>query len=170
MSSSVTISGCSTLARCAASTTASRAPAIPATSRSACGSGKAGSMAPATTSAGAVMRGRSRSRSSVATASQQAAYPSAGVPATIARAHARSEEHTSELQSQSNLVCRLLLEKKKNTTKPHNTGYYVIRHTSDCSQSGPTADDQLSVLALGGASAVVHGLGHENRDHPSAHI
>src|SRR5688572_32194383 len=26
--------------------------------------------------------------------------------------HARSEEHTSELQSQSNLVCRLLLEKK----------------------------------------------------------
>src|SRR2546430_7946897 len=27
--------------------------------------------------------------------------------------HYRSEEHTSELQSQSNLVCRLLLEKKK---------------------------------------------------------
>src|SRR2546427_2262966 len=33
----------------------------------------------------------------------------------------RSEEHTSELQSQSNLVCRLLLE-KKNQTRP-------IRHT-----------------------------------------
>src|SRR2546427_9369442 len=32
----------------------------------------------------------------------------------------RSEEHTSELQSQSNLVCRLLLEKKKqNTTIKH---------------------------------------------------
>src|SRR5205085_7080564 len=30
---------------------------------------------------------------------------------------ARSEEHTSELQSQSNLVCRLLLEKKKQKTK-----------------------------------------------------
>src|SRR6266478_7044302 len=29
---------------------------------------------------------------------------------------ARSEEHTSELQSQSNLVCRLLLEKKKKKT------------------------------------------------------
>src|SRR2546430_12220750 len=28
----------------------------------------------------------------------------------------RSEEHTSELQSQSNLVCRLLLEKKKNSS------------------------------------------------------
>src|SRR2546430_7436270 len=33
----------------------------------------------------------------------------------------RSEEHTSELQSQSNLVCRLLLEKKKQTTPPSNT-------------------------------------------------
>src|SRR2546430_14290401 len=30
----------------------------------------------------------------------------------------RSEEHTSELQSQSNLVCRLLLEKKKRKDKP----------------------------------------------------
>src|SRR2546427_4821666 len=30
----------------------------------------------------------------------------------------RSEEHTSELQSQSNLVCRLLLEKKKNSDVP----------------------------------------------------
>src|SRR2546427_5688621 len=31
----------------------------------------------------------------------------------------RSEEHTSELQSQSNLVCRLLLEKKKINQFPH---------------------------------------------------
>src|SRR2546430_13707161 len=31
----------------------------------------------------------------------------------------RSEEHTSELQSQSNLVCRLLLEKKKKKTYTH---------------------------------------------------
>src|SRR5690606_41497421 len=30
------------------------------------------------------------------------------------RARSRSEEHTSELQSRENLVCRLLLEKKKN--------------------------------------------------------
>src|SRR2546427_1108577 len=37
----------------------------------------------------------------------------------------RSEEHTSELQSQSNLVCRLLLEKKKKTLK--------IRHKQDTS-------------------------------------
>src|SRR2546427_5562266 len=39
---------------------------------------------------------------------------------------ARSEEHTSELQSQSNLVCRLLLEKKKQTNKP--PGQQHTRH------------------------------------------
>src|SRR2546430_5946906 len=33
----------------------------------------------------------------------------------------RSEEHTSELQSQSNLVCRLLLEKKKTCRSPTQT-------------------------------------------------
>src|SRR2546427_7529177 len=46
---------------------------------------------------------------------QQAAK---GKPKTVLaapRRHGRSEEHTSELQSQSNLVCRLLLEKKKRT-------------------------------------------------------
>src|SRR2546430_8677913 len=40
-----------------------------------------------------------------------------GDPAVLREyAQARSEEHTSELQSQSNLVCRLLLEKKKQST------------------------------------------------------
>src|SRR5688572_32708397 len=37
------------------------------------------------------------------------------------RAGTRSEEHTSELQSQSNLVCRLLLEKKKKKKKKKKT-------------------------------------------------
>src|SRR5256886_5970974 len=37
---------------------------------------------------------------------------------TFATAKFRSEEHTSELQSQSNLVCRLLLEKKKICSSP----------------------------------------------------
>src|SRR2546430_11427164 len=36
------------------------------------------------------------------------------------RCHHRSEEHTSELQSQSNLVCRLLLEKKKKSRQDDN--------------------------------------------------
>src|SRR5256886_6265574 len=44
----------------------------------------------------------------------------AGLDATLASGRAtRSEEHTSELQSQSNLVCRLLLEKKKTQHKSH---------------------------------------------------
>src|SRR5256886_5760623 len=45
----------------------------------------------------------------------------------------RSEEHTSELQSQSNLVCRLLLEKKKIIENDH----IVVDENS----SGVTADD-----------------------------
>src|SRR5256885_12628490 len=50
-------------------------------------------------------------------------------------AEARSEEHTSELQSPCNLVCRLLLEKKKKTTTqstdtpvvPHQTAVSLMR-------------------------------------------
>src|SRR2546430_8909685 len=38
----------------------------------------------------------------------------------------RSEEHTSELQSQSNLVCRLLLEKKKNIKQAHACIYIQL--------------------------------------------
>src|SRR5256885_8753769 len=48
------------------------------------------------------------------------------VRATIS--HARSEEHTSELQSPCNLVCRLLLEKKKKKfTRPDN--YFRVLRT-----------------------------------------
>src|SRR3982750_4996282 len=43
----------------------------------------------------------------------------------------RSEEHTSELQSRSDLVCRLLLEKKTHTCAPR-----YVEHTSDL-QSRP---------------------------------
>src|SRR3712207_7268333 len=39
----------------------------------------------------------------------------------------RSEEHTSELQSRQYLVCRLLLEKKKNYIFKYNTFYLKIR-------------------------------------------
>src|SRR5688572_32608903 len=50
-------------------------------------------------------------------------------------ASTRSEEHTSELQSQSNLVCRLLLEKKKkkkqqNITRPeHHDQHFINKDT-----------------------------------------
>src|SRR3712207_8965910 len=42
---------------------------------------------------------------------------------------ARSEEHTSELQSRQYLVCRLLLEKKKHVRSPAlNIYYYLFMH------------------------------------------
>src|SRR2546427_6061417 len=50
----------------------------------------------------------------------------------------RSEEHTSELQSQSNLVCRLLLEKKKKKKKTHikrirtHTSRRIVTHIKIC--------------------------------------
>src|SRR2546427_3184141 len=54
-------------------------------------------------------------------------------PMTLRRpgVQARSEEHTSELQSQSNIVCRLLLEKKKNiviNTAPYSTTHKQLVH------------------------------------------
>src|SRR5207249_6941530 len=43
------------------------------------------------------------------------------------RGWSRAEEHTSELQSRFDLVCRLLLEKKKNRKRPCSTG--IFRYT-----------------------------------------
>src|SRR5260221_9845730 len=40
----------------------------------------------------------------------------------------RSEEHTSELQSHSDLVCRLLLEKKKNDKKLNSILHFIYIH------------------------------------------
>src|SRR2546427_9513577 len=52
-----------------------------------------------------------------------------GWPSFWAPLHnARSEEHTSELQSQSNLVCRLLLEKKKHDSVTHLYGLDLWSH------------------------------------------
>src|SRR5580700_11869515 len=56
-------------------------------------------------------------------------------PPRQAQDHGRSEEHTSELQSRRDLVCRLLLEKKKekrNANDPHN-GIYEEQNST---QSG----------------------------------
>src|SRR2546427_3969819 len=47
---------------------------------------------------------------------------------------ARSEEHTSELQSQSNLVCRLLLEKKKKTKKNKQTRHRLLTNLGNTDQ------------------------------------
>src|SRR2546430_11448567 len=59
---------------------------------------------------------------------------------SIGSAVMRSEEHTSELQSQSNLVCRLLLEKKKRQGRKNDR----IRSVNDASQCAcPIVPDSL---------------------------
>src|SRR2546430_3305002 len=60
---------------------------------------------------GAVWSPRTTSKSFMTLAGEKKCSPTT----SPGREMLRSEEHTSELQSQSNLVCRLLLEKKKNT-------------------------------------------------------
>src|SRR5256885_12992176 len=51
-----------------------------------------------------------------------------GVSPGMAQLH-RSEEHTSELQSPCNLVCRLLLEKKKKKSTPERTSMHYTNAT-----------------------------------------
>src|SRR3989475_4798306 len=51
-----------------------------------------------------------------------------------ARDARRSEEHTSELQSQSNIVCRLLLEKKKSSSSGHSIALSAARMVSTSSR------------------------------------
>src|SRR6266446_7935616 len=52
--------------------------------------------------------------------------------------HARSEEHTSELQSPCNLVCRLLLEKKK------QNNHFTLRHTKKNHVAIEEADEKAT--------------------------
>src|SRR2546430_13467676 len=54
----------------------------------------------------------------------------------------RSEEHTSELQSQSNLVCRLLLEKKKNDESSRFHSRTVLRARVHPRHGGRPAHDR----------------------------
>src|SRR5256886_12636900 len=53
----------------------------------------------------------------------------------IRRVFLRSEEHTFELQSQSNLVCRLLLEKKKKTPPCRSAHTIYFRYSTLASRS-----------------------------------
>src|SRR2546427_6761325 len=68
------------------------------------------------------------------------------VHSTSVEGEARSEEHTSELQSQSNLVCRLLLEKKK---KKDNRKSRQLRRR-------PTTQSSVALVVLGGVSRPPH--------------
>src|SRR2546430_12558723 len=61
---------------------------------------------------------RSMASERISNPKSQIPNPESRIPnpeSRIPNPESRSEEHTSELQSQSNLVCRLLLEKKKKT-------------------------------------------------------
>src|SRR5438105_12905514 len=53
------------------------------------------------------------------------------VPLLVGLVVSRSEEHTSELQSRVDLVCRLLLEKKKKKIKKNNTIDIQYQNTTD---------------------------------------
>src|SRR5438309_3332824 len=78
-------------------------------------------------------------------AARKFSYPrSDGSSWTLALRDVRSEEHTSELQSQFHLVCRLLLEKKNDSGRhgcPHET---LVQHLS--SQGG--MKDRLKLMAV----------------------
>src|SRR2546426_6069885 len=50
---------------------------------------------------------------------------SRSLPSSGTMTHARSEEHTSELQSPCNLVCRLLLEKKKKENTSYQSSWTI---------------------------------------------
>src|SRR5688500_20359138 len=64
--------------------------------------------------------------SAIAAAVTAATCRCAGSAPRPTRARARSEEHTSELQSPCNLVCRLLLEKKKEQMKVEDLTIRII--------------------------------------------
>src|SRR2546430_9141071 len=80
-----------------------------------------------------------------------AGSPELLTPADAAKFLSRSEEHTSELQSQSNLVCRLLLEKKKkkiysNSVSQTETTAYISTKlviSTSCAQSSASQPQSL---------------------------
>src|SRR5262249_23237268 len=68
---------------------------------------------------------------------QPYAFASSSSPRTRTSSKPRSEEHTSELQSLTNLVCRLLLEKKKNMLRFDHTGLAIV--ATECRLVEPLA-------------------------------
>src|SRR2546430_4104421 len=84
----------------------------------------------------------------------------------------RSEEHTSELQSQSNLVCRLLLEKKKKhpLVSSHTTAESVV---VGAEPRQPSKESRCrSVMSLSACTRVVSvfSLLHYSRDQVSTSL
>src|SRR2546427_3046109 len=71
---------------------------------------------------------------------------------SLPRCSGRSEEHTSELQSQSNIVCRLLLEKKKDIKEYSST---FIMTTIDCATLYQPMLITAQIVALSEQSASI---------------
>src|SRR5438874_10495998 len=72
-------------------------------------------------------------------------YPAKSVPS-----YSRSEEHTSEPQSRRDLVCRLLLEKKKSSGRPASVSARLIDATGGLPHDDRRRDDlslELDLLA-----------------------
>src|SRR2546430_12277054 len=80
------------------------------------------------------------------------------------RGYERSEEHTSELQSQSNLVCRLLLEKKKDRchslSKPYFSGNAIRRYRRVHCHRHWTANSRRPVISQAARELATSGCSH----------
>src|SRR3989449_1805414 len=85
------------------------------------------------------------------------------------QAAARSEEHTSELQSRLHLVCRLLLEKKKNN-KPHKLALirrhisrakHPATHVPECNTTART--ESVGVVGKARQQKIQREHGHQSR-------
>src|SRR3954467_3232303 len=57
------------------------------------------------------------------------------MPSSAGKKCARSEEHTSELQSHDNLVCRLLLDKKNQSQPKNHATHYIAQHAEHCAHA-----------------------------------
>src|SRR5436309_12506211 len=65
-------------------------------------------------------------------APEKVSCPASGPPAAAPEKGQRSEEHTSELQSRENLVCRLLLEKKNSSTATGRSPLMITNGSRFC--------------------------------------
>src|SRR2546430_3492309 len=74
----------------------------------------------------------------------------------------RSEEHTSELQSQSNLVCRLLLEKKKEQPRERNAAIHsmLLAHAALVLPLGRLLRCPVTRVTYDGSTTIKHRVQH----------
>src|SRR2546421_9710932 len=84
----------------------------------------------------------------LAAADARHAGVASGINNAVSRGGGRSEEHTSELQSRSDIVCRLLLEKKKNNDEPpHDPHICPDRQRRHVTEPSPSAHPSLAQSA-----------------------